>query len=362
MERIALSDVYVDDEIRMRVLGVIDSGRYILRENCLEFEKRFSSYIGRDYGVLANSATSVMQLTLMALGIGRGHEVIVPSHTAFPTIEPIFHAGAKPVFVDIDDYYGIDADLIEERITNRTRAIMPVHLYGNPADMRRIMQIADCHGLTVLEDSSQAHGAAHGDRRVGAFGEASFFSFYPSKNMTFMGDGGIVITDDEKLARKVAMLRDHGRAEKYVHRLIGFNMRANEIQAAVGLVQLKHLDDFNSRRRETAAIYDRMLDDLPVKLPAARPGSVPVYHMYVIATEKRDELAQYLYKQGIDTGIHYPVPCHMQPAVKKRLGFRSLPATERACREILSLPIHPRLTDEKAHRVASAIRDFFKGR
>jgi dTDP-4-amino-4,6-dideoxygalactose transaminase len=362
MERIALSEVYVDDEIKRKVLEVIDSGRYILNERCLEFEKQFSLYIGRDYGVLANSATSVMQLTLMALGIGRGHEVIVPSHTAFPTIEPIFHAGAKPVFVDIDDYYGIDADLIEERITNRTRAIIPVHLYGNPADILRIIQIAGSHGLAVLEDSSQAHGAAHGDRRVGAFGQASFFSFYPSKNMTFMGDGGIVITDDKKLARRVSMLRDHGRAEKCVHRFIGFNMRANEIQAAVGLVQLKYLEEFNLRRREIARLYDERLGDLPVTLPAARPGALHVYHMYVIRTEKRDELARYLHQQGIDTGIHYPVPCHMQPAVKKKLGLCSLPATERACREILSLPIHPRLTDERAHRVASAIRDFFKGR
>jgi len=362
MERIALSEVYVDDEIKRKVLEVIDSGRYILRESCLEFEKRFSSYTGRNYGVLANSATSVMQLTLMALGIGRGHEVIVPSHTAFPTIEPIFHAGAKPVFVDIDGYYGIDSNLIEERITKRTRVIMPVHLYGNPADMRRIMQIAGSYELAVLEDSSQAHGALIGECRAGAFGLASFFSFYPSKNMTFMGDGGIVVTDDEKLARKVSMLRDHGREEKYIHRLVGFNMRANEIQAAVGLVQLKHLEEFNIRRREIARIYDERLADLPVTLPAARPGTSPVYHMYVIRTERRDDLARYLDRQCIDTGIHYPVPCHMQPAVKKKIGLNSLPETERVCREILSLPIHPRLTDEKVHRVASAIRNFFSGR
>ncbi len=359
MERITLSEVYVDEEIRRKVLKVIDSGRYILKENCLEFERNFGAYTGRKHGVLANSATSVMQLTLMAQGIGRGHEVIVPSHTAFPTIEPIFHAGARPVFVDIDEHYCINADLIEEKITEKTMAVMPVHLYGHPAEMDRIMRLTRSRGILVLEDCSQSHGALYRDCRVGSFGHAAFFSFYPSKNMTFMGDGGIMVTDDEKLARKVAMLRDHGRRGKYLHEIIGFNMRANEIQAAVGLVQLKHLEEFNRRRREIAGLYAELLAGVPVTLPTVRPGAAPVYHMYVIRTERRDELSHYLHLHNIETGVHYPVPCHMQPAVTRKIGVRKLPETERACREILSLPIHPRLTDEKVRLVASAIIGFF---
>ncbi|MDQ7821550.1 MAG: DegT/DnrJ/EryC1/StrS family aminotransferase [Candidatus Eremiobacteraeota bacterium] len=360
MEKIPLSEVTLDDGLRKRVMEVLDSGRYILDRNCREFEERFSAFVGRKHGVLANSATSAMHLTLMAMGIGSGHEVIVPSHTAFPTVEPIYHCGARPVFVDIRNDYLIDSSLIEEKITQKTAALLPVHLYGSMASMDEIMKIAGARGLPVLEDSCQAHGAEHHGRKAGAFGHAAFFSFYPSKNMTFLGDGGIMVTDDGDLAQMVRMLRDHGRREKYLHEVIGYNMRANEIQAAIGLEQLARLDEFNERRRAIACLYNSLLGDLPLGLPRPAAGTKPVYHMYVIRTARRDALAQFLKEHRIETGIHYPVPCHLQPAVLKERGAEVLPETERACREILSLPLYPGLSDEKVRRVAQKIEEFFE--
>lgn len=359
MNKINLSQVYLDDEIRRKVIEVVNSGQYILKKNCQEFEEKFSKFIGCKFGVLSNSATSVMQLAFIALGIGPGDEVITTSLTAFPTIEPIFHVGAKPVFVDIDDSGNINADLIEEKITKKTKAILPVHLYGNSVDLKKISSLAKKYKLILLEDACQAHGAEYQGKKIGSFGKASFFSFFPSKNITFLGDGGIMVTNDKKLDNQVRMLRDHGRNDKYLHELVGFNMRANEIQAAVGLVQLKHLNKFSSRRRQIARLYNKLLKDLPVILPLEQPKSKPVYHMYVIRLKNRDKLADYLREQNIYTGIHYPVPCHLQPAVKKRLAKVKLPKVEKFCRQILSLPIYPKMTDNQVKRVAKEIKKFF---
>lgn len=357
--KIDLSRVYLDKEIKQKIIEAVDSGSYILGKSCREFEEQFSKFVGRKFGVLSNSATSVMQLTLMALGIGKGDEVIVTSLTAFPTIEPIFHVGARPVFVDIDDTYNMDPDLIEQKITKKTKAIITVHLYGNPVDLDKISALAEQYHLILLEDACQAHGAKYQNKKVGSLGRAGFFSFYPSKNMTFLGDGGIVVTDDEKLANMVKMLRDHGRCDKYLHELVGFNMRANEIQAAAGLVQLAHLESFNQRRRQIAKTYNQLLKKLPVVLPLEQNGKKPVYHMYVIRTDKRNELAEYLRQQNIFTGVHYPVPCHLQPAVLKIMKKVRLPKVEQYCGEILSLPIHPLLTDNQVARVANEVGKFF---
>lgn len=358
-QKINLSQAYIDKEIKQNIIKVVNSGSYILNNYCREFEGVFSKFIGCKFGVLSNSATSVMQLTLMALGVGKGDEVIVTSLTAFPTIEPIFHVGAKPVFVDIDDTYNFDADLIEKKITKKTKAIITVHLYGNPCNLDKINYLADKYNLILLEDSCQAHGAKYNKQRVGSFGRAGFFSFYPSKNMTFLGDGGIMVTDDEELAEKVKMFRDHGRRDKYLHELVGYNMRANEMQAAVGLVQLKHLNNFNKRRCQIAKLYNRLLKDLPIILPVEQENGQSVYHMYVIRTEKRDELADYLKQKNIFTGVHYPVPCHLQPAVLKNIKKYKLPKTEKYCNEILSLPIHPMMTDAQVMRVTGEIKRFF---
>ncbi len=359
MNKINLSEVYLDNETRKKVIEVVNSGQYILKKNCQEFEEKFSKFIGCKFGVLSNSATSVMQLTLMALGIGPGDEVIVPSLTAFPTIEPIFHVGARPVFVDIDDTCNINADLIEKKITKKIKAILPVHLYGNPVNLEKISGLAKKYKLILLEDACQAHGAEYQGKKVGSFGRAGFFSFFPSKNLTFLGDGGIMVTNDKELAKQVSMLRDHGRQDKYLHKLVGFNMRANEIQAAIGLVQLKHLNKFNCRRQQIARLYNQLLKDLPVTLPLEQLKSKPVYHMYVIRLKDRDKLADYLRQQNIYTGIHYPIPCHCQPAVTNRLGKIKLPRVEEFCQQILSLPIYPQMTNSQVRQVTGQIKNFF---
>ncbi|MEK7138168.1 MAG: aminotransferase class V-fold PLP-dependent enzyme [Patescibacteria group bacterium] len=222
--KINLSEVYIGEDLKKKVLQVIDSREYILKDNCQEFEKKFAEFIGQKFCVLSNSATSVMQLTFMALGIGPGDEIIVPSLTAFPTIEPIFHVGAKPVFVDIDDSYNINPDLIEKKITKKTKVILPVHLYGNPVNLKKITSLAKKYSLILLEDCCQAHGAEYHGKKVGSLGGASFFSFFPSKNLTFLGDGGAMLSNDMELIKKVRMLRDHGRQDKYTHQFVGFNI------------------------------------------------------------------------------------------------------------------------------------------
>lgn len=358
--RINLSEVYRDEEVERKALEVIRSGMYILNNHCRSFEEKFAKFIGRKYGVISNSATSVMHLTMLALGFGPGDEVITTSLTAFPTVEPILHVGAKPVFVDIDDTFNLNADLVEEKITKNTKAILPVHLYGNPADLKKLVQIARKHKLLLLEDCCQAHGAEYQGKKTGLFGKAAFYSFYPSKNLTVLGDGGMLLTDDARLAQRVRMLRDHGRKNKYLHTLLGFNMRANEIQGAMGLVQLKHLNSFNNRRRKIALLYNKLLRGLPLELPQVREGDRPVCHMYVIKTSQRDALADYLSKRNIRTGIHYPIPCHLQPVFSKLYGRVKLAKTEAVCRRILSLPIHPRLDDEAVKYVADTVRNFFE--
>ncbi len=353
--KVPCSQVYLDDEIREKVLAVLNSGKYILNDNCRKFEEEFANFIGRRYAALVNSATSAIQLSLMALGVESGDEIIVPSLTAFPTVEPIFHVGAKPVFIDINDEYLIDHELIEEKINKKTKGIIPVHLYGNSAKMDKILSLAEKYDLFVLEDASQAHGAEFRGQKVGSFGNVGCFSFYPSKNLTFCGDGGIMVTNDEKLVEKVKMLRDHGRKDKYLHELIGFNMRANEIQAAFGLIQLKHLPEFTIRRREAAQLYNQLLKNLSIKLPTESDHVHHVYHLYVIQLDNRDKVVQFLKEKDICTGIHYPVPCHLQPAVVEIMGKVSLPKTEEYCRNILSLPIFPSITNEQINNVAEQL-------
>jgi len=247
----------------------------------------------------------------------------------------------------------MDPDAIEEKITEKTRGILPVHLYGNAVEMDRVLAIAEKHNLFVLEDASQAHDAEFRGQKVGTFGHASCFSFYPSKNMTFCGDGGITVTNDPALAEKVKMLRNHGRKDKYTHDLFGFNMRANEIQAAVGLVQLKHLPEFTKKRQQAARWYHDLLQNVSAAvLPREKEYISHVHHLYVVRVERREEIMSYLKDRGICTGIHYPVPCHMQPAVTRNFGRVSLPRTEEYCKKILSLPIFPTITEEQVHYVA----------
>jgi dTDP-4-amino-4,6-dideoxygalactose transaminase len=345
-------------EIREAVLGVLDSGRFILGPQCQEFERELTRLAGRKHAVLTSSWTAGVLILHLAMELRPGDEIIVPSHTAFPSIEPMLHCGAKPVFVDIDDTYCLDPELIEAAITPRTVGILPVHLYGHPADLDPVLEIARRHNLWVIEDCAQAHGALYKGRPAGSLGTAAAFSFYPSKNLSVPGDGGCICTDDGAIAERLRMLRDHGRRSKYSHEVAGFNLRFNEIQAAAGRVGLRHLAELNAHRRMAAARYRARLEGV-VDLPAQRPWAEPVYHMFVIRSPRRDELASFLKERGVETGIHYPIPNHLQPAITSRFGDPpALPRTEQAVGEILSLPIHGGIALEEVDYVSDCIAEF----
>lgn len=358
---IPLSRPPVDDEIKAAVLSVIDSRRYILGTECAGFEREFAGYVGRRQAVLTSSGTAALWLALKTFGVKAGDEILVPSHTAFPTVEAVCVAGAVPIFVDVDDSYTVDLNDAAGKISPRTVGFVPVHLYGHPADLPGIQRLCAERSLWLLEDCAQAHGAAWQGRRVGGFGRAGAFSFYPSKNLTVMGDGGLLVTDDDDVAARCRRLRDHGRLHKDVHAEAGFNLRFNEIQAAVGRVLLRRLDAMNDHRRALAARYRTGLAGLPLTLPAEAPGARHVYHLYVIRSPEREALRTFLEARGIATGIHYPVPSHRQPAVE-HYAPPALPHTERIVGEILSLPISAGHTEAEVDQVVAAVREFFGAR
>jgi dTDP-4-amino-4,6-dideoxygalactose transaminase len=358
---IPLSRPPVDDELKQAVLGAIDSRQYILGPECKAFEAELARYVGVRHCVLTNSATAALWLSLRAFGVKAGDEILVPAHTAFPTIEAICFADATPIFVDVDGWYTLDAADAATKVTPRTVGIVPVHLYGQPADMRAVRELASRLGVWLLEDCAQAHGAAWRGRKVGTFGRAGVFSFYPSKNLTVMGDGGLLITDDDDVAARCRRLRDHGRLNKDVHAEIGFNLRFNDIQAAIGRVLLRRLDAMNDRRRLLAARYHRGLAGLPLGLPREATGARHVYHLYVVRTPERDALARFLKERGIATGIHYPVASHQQPAVEQ-FNPPGLPRTERIVKEILTLPISAGHTEDEVDEVVATVQEFFHAR
>ena len=359
MKKIPLSRVFINDEVREAALWALNSGWYILANECEAFEAELADYIGTKHAVLCSSWTAGGFLLHRAMGLKPGDEILVPSHTAFPTIEPMIHFGAKPVFIDIDETYCVDADLLEASITPRTVGVLPVHIYGHPANLDRVLEIAYKHGLWVIEDCAQAHGARFNGKRVGSLGVAGVFSFYPSKNLTVMGDGGCITTNDTALAEDLRMLRNHGRKSKYIHEMVGYNLRFNDIQAAIGRVELRNLDNLNEHRRRVAARYTERLGGF-IKTPLEKEWAHAVYHMYVIRTERRDELAKHLQSKGIGSGIHYPVANHQQPAITKLYSdVPRLPKTEAIVREILSLPIYGELPIEDVDYVCDAVLEFF---
>ena len=359
MKKIALSRVFLNDEVREAALRALNSGSYILAKECEVFEAELADYIGTKHVVLCSSWTAGAFLLHRAMGLKSGDEILVPSHTAFPSIEPMIHCGAKPIFIDIDDTYCLDVDLVEASITPHTVGILPVHLYGHPANLDRIFEIAQKHRLWVIEDCAQAHGARFKDKRVGSMGVAGAFSFFPSKNLTVMGDGGCIMTNDSALADDLRMLRNHGRKSKYIHELVGYNFRFNEIQAAIGRVELRNIDKLNEHRRRVASRYNERLAGV-VRTPRDREWAYAVYHMYVIRTDQRDALATYLQSKGISTGIHYPVANHQQPAITKMYSdLPKLPKTEAVVKEILSLPIYGELPLDDVDYVCDSILEFF---
>jgi len=347
----------IKDEIDAAVARVIQNTSFILGPEVEAFEQAFAEYVGARFCLGLNSGTAALHLALLAGGIGAGDEVIVPANSFFATAEAVSLVGATPVFVDADPMsYTIDIAKIEKAITGRTRAIIPVHLYGQSADLDPIFEIARRRNLLVVEDAAQAHGAQYKGRRVGALGDVGCFSFYPGKNLGAYGEGGAVVTNDERLAHRVRLLRDHGSEKKYRHEIVGYNFRLEGIQGAVLNVKLRHLDRWNELRRQHAARYTELLKGTNLTLPLEMDYARHVYHVYVIQTEARDDLQRKLADAGIQTGIHYPIPIHLQPAYSS-LGHKQgdFPESERQSNRVLSLPMFAELTDEQIHTVADAI-------
>ncbi|HEV7377605.1 MAG TPA: DegT/DnrJ/EryC1/StrS family aminotransferase [Pyrinomonadaceae bacterium] len=347
----------IKDEIDVAIARVLDNASFILGREVEAFEAAFAEYVGARFCIGVNSGTAAIQLAVTACGLGAGDEVLVPANTFFATAEAVSTASATPVFVDSDSAsYNIDVSKIEAAITERTRAIMPVHLYGQAADLDSIFEIAERHNLIVIEDAAQAHGSKYKGRKVGALGRAGCFSFYPGKNLGAYGEGGAVVTNDEEVARRVRLLRDHGSAQKYHHEIVGYNFRLEGIQGAVLNVKLRHLDRWNQLRREHAARYQELLRGSGLRLPVEMQYAEHVYHLYVVQSDGRDALQQTLNESGVQTGIHYPIPIHLQPAYAS-LNYKAgdFPEAERQARRILSLPMFPELTDEQIRQVAEAI-------
>jgi len=343
-------------EIKAAVDRVLTSGWFILGQELASFEEEFADYVGTKHAIGLNSGSDALFLAVKALGVGSGDEVLTVSHTYISSVDSIIRNGAMPVFVDIDaETFCIDPAHIEDRITEKTKAILPVHLYGHPADMTPILDIAERHNLFVIEDACQAHGATYRGAKVGGLGDAACFSFYPTKNLGAYGDGGMIVTNDNHLAETLRMLRNYGQPEKHKHAFVGVNSRLDEMQSAVLKVKLAHLDQWNQGRRQVADWYNEVLNGSGLVTPVERDDVEHVYHLYVVRCKDRNAVQQRLAQRGIHTQIHYPLPVHKQPAYRD-LGFDlSLPATERACREILSLPIHPWLTHDDVRAVADAI-------
>lgn len=352
----------IKDDILRAMTEVMDRGRFVLGPQVEEFEQKFAEYSKVRYGIGVASGTDALFLALKSSGIGPGDEVITAANTFIATALGISYAGASPVLVDTDPVsYNIDPTKIEAAITSKTKAIMPVHLYGQMADMDAIAEIAKKHDLKVIEDACQAHGAEDKGRRAGSIGGISCFSFYPSKNLGAYGDGGMVLTDDEDLYKKVKMFRDYGQSKKYHHEFKGHNSRLDSLQAAVLLAKLPHLDEWNNRRRSLARIYDELFSGVDVATPVESRGYRHVYHLYVIRTKKRDEMFEYLKSKQIYCGIHYPIPIHLQKAYKD-LAYKQgdFPITEKYAQETLSLPMYPELREEQIRYVVTEIRDFLE--
>jgi len=352
------------DRLDAAIARVIGSGRLILDREVAAFEQRFAAYCGCRAGIGVNSGTDALQITLRAAGVGDGDEVITVPNTSIATVSAICSAGATPVFADvIAGSMLIDPALVAEKLTPRTKAIVPVHLYGQPADMDPIMELASRRGITVIEDCAQAHGAEYRGRKAGSIGHAGCFSFYPTKNLGAYGDAGMIVTNDDTIAGAARMVRTYGWRRRDVSERPGVNSRLDEIQAAILTEKLPFLDDWNRRRAGLAARYMRRLAGLPLGLPAAGEHRTHVFHLFVIRTPRRDDLRAFLSGRGVATLVHYPEPIHLQPAYSYLgLPAGSFPVSEQAQREILSLPLYPELTVEEIDTVCSAVREFFGSR
>jgi dTDP-4-amino-4,6-dideoxygalactose transaminase len=350
----------IKPEIDAAVQRVLNSGWFILGAELEAFEKRFAAHLGIEHAVGVGSGTEALHLALLAAGVMPGDEVITVANTAVPTLSAISFAQATPVFVEIDpSTYCMDAQKIEAAITRRTRAIVPVHLYGHPCDMPAIMEIARRNSLQVIEDCAQSHDAMIGGRKTGTFGDYGCFSFYPSKNLGAFGDAGLIVTHDNAAAERLTKLRNYGQSRRYYHDSIGFNSRLDEMQAAILSTKLTFLPKWTERRRQIAALFNLLIKNPRVIKPSESAGCTHVYHLYVIRNPKRDDLRQYLAEHGVSTQIHYPVPCHLQKAYAN-LGLKPglLPISETYAEQVLSLPNYPELGDDEIEYICRVINQF----
>ena len=348
-------------EVRTTALNVLESQQFIGGPAIGELERELAQRVGVEQAIAVSSGSDALLVSLMALGIGAGDEVIVPPFTFFATAGAVARTGATPVFVDIDPQtFNLDPERVAEAVTDQTRAIIPVHLYGQCAEMDELGALAQKHDLAVIEDAAQALGASYHGRPAGALGTIACVSFYPTKNLGGFGEGGMVFTADEELAAVVRQLRNHGESQRYVHQRVGGNFRLDTLKAAILLVKLHYWDRFTQARQQNARRYDQLLADTPVTTPFVAEGHEPVYHQYTIRCPRRDELQAHLKEAGVGSAIYYPIPLHRQPCFAY-LEYEAgdLPVTEQACQEVLSLPCHPMLSDDDLVQVAEAIRGFY---
>ena len=346
----------IKDEILSMMNDVLESSQYVLGKKGAELEEKVKTYHSMPEAIGVASGTDALHLSLRALGIGPGDEVITTPFTFFATVEAIMYVGAKPVFADIEpDTFNVDPALIEKLINEKTKAILPVHIFGHPAAVEKIMEIATRNRLKVVEDCAQSFGASLHGRKTGSFGDAACFSFYPSKNLGAYGDGGMIVLGDHEVADMVRKLRNHGSKGGYRHECLGYNSRLDELQAGILLIKLKRIDEYNAKRRQKATLYTQLLSDA-VTCPFELEGAVPVYHQYTIRSSRRDYIQQYLKERGLPSVVYYPMPLHLQEAMNY-LGHKvgDFPVTEQVSREVLSLPMYPELDEEDIHTISKTI-------
>ena len=360
---IPLAKPVFDEEMEAAAVNALRNERHVMGEDVCKFEEEFARYIGTKYAVSTSSGTSALQIALLALGIGKSDEVVTSAYSFIASGNVVLHAGATPVFADINaKTFNVNPEEMKRKITKHTKALLPIHLYGYPCDMDEIMDIAEENGLKVVEDACQAHGAVYAGRKAGAIGGVGCFSFYPSKNMTVCGDGGMITTNDEGVAKLAGKLRDCGRKSQYEHDVVGYTSRLNTVNAAIGRIQLKRLDEWNRKRVHVAAQYDKLLADVKevARPPRGDSKTKPVYHLYVIRAKKRDELREHLKKKGVATGVHYPLPIPMQPVYVQMYGFKAgeYPVSEQASKQCLSLPMYPFLSKDEVAFVCEGIEEF----
>jgi dTDP-4-amino-4,6-dideoxygalactose transaminase len=352
---IIFSKPIITEDMINDAVSVLKSGRLIKGPKSEELGQKFAKFCNVKYGVACSNGTTAIYMALRALDIKQNDEVLVPSYSFIASATPISMCGAKPVFVDVNDDFTLDVNDLEKKITPKTKGIVAVHIYGKMCNMDELIKIKNKYKLFLIEDCAQSHGAEHNDKVAGSFGDISCFSFFPAKNMTVGGDGGIALTNDDNLYKKLLMLRDHGRSDKFNSELLTLNFRLSEVLAAIGVRQIDYLNKWNKRRIEIANKYNKILSDNVIK-PIIHDNQKHVFHLYVIRTNKRDELKEYLKQNGIETGIHYPIPIHLQPIYASK---EHLVNTEKFVNEILSLPIHPSMSDEEVNYVGAKINEFF---